>query len=94
MNRSPYIEESMVYGIDDDELEGTVVSVQVRPDYEAILARFGPEYDDDKIYALMKREIRSVNEGLPNYKRIHNVSVRREEFIKTTTKKIKRHKNI
>jgi len=94
VNRSPYIEESMVYGIDDDEEEGTVVGVQVRPAYEAIYEKFGSGYNDDQIYELMKKEIRDINGGLAVYKRIRKVSVRREEFVKTTTKKIKRHQNI
>ena len=94
INKSPYIEESMVYGIDDDAEEGTIVGVQIRPDYAVIYEKFGEGYSDDKIFALMQREIRDINGELAVYKRIRKISVRREEFVKTTTKKIKRHQNL
>lgn len=94
VNRSPYIEESMVYGIDEDLDEGTIVGVQIKPAYEAIYEKFGEDYNDDQIYQLLKEEIRDINTSLAVYKRIRNVSIRREDFIKTTTKKIKRHQNL
>ena len=35
--------------------------------------------------------VRRVNERLPGFKRIRDVSIRETEFIKTTTRKIKRY---
>jgi long-chain acyl-CoA synthetase len=89
-----YIEECMVYGIDGDGNDDTVVSVQVRPNYEEIYADHGQDFDDDQVYYLIKKSISEVNQEMPNYKRVRNVVIRKEEFVKTTTKKIKRQHNI
>jgi long-chain acyl-CoA synthetase len=93
VNRNKYVHESMVHGVDDDEDAGTIVGIQVHPAYDIIYEEFGAEYDDASIYKLIKGVIKDINEKLPVYKRIRNVSIRKDEFIKTTTKKIKRHKN-
>lgn len=93
VNRSKYIQESLVHGIEDDR-EETLVGVQVRPDYDVIYEEFGENVDDGQIQALIKKAIAEINERLPIYKRIRNISVRKDEFIKTTTKKIKRFQNI
>ncbi len=93
VNRSKYIQESLVHGIEDDN-EETLVGIQVRPDYDVIYEEFGENVDDGQIQALIKKAISEINERLPIYKRIRNISVRKDEFIKTTTKKIKRFQNI
>jgi len=92
INRNKYIQESLVHGILDDN-EDTLVSAQVRPDYDVIYEEFGENMDEGQIHALIKKVMGEINEKLPIYKRVRNFSVRREEFIKTTTKKIKRHQN-
>ena len=89
-----YVEECMVYGVDGDGNDDTVVSVQVRPNYEEIYADHGQDFDDDQVYYLIKKIISEVNQEMPNYKRVRNVIIRKEEFVKTTTKKIKRQQNI
>lgn len=93
VNRSKYIQESLVHGIEDDR-EETLVGVQVRPDYDVIYEEFGENVDEGQVQALIKKAIAEINERLPIYKRIRNISVRKDEFIKTTTKKIKRFQNI
>lgn len=89
-----YIEECMVYGVDGGGNDDTVVSVQIRPDYEEIYADHGQDFDDDQVYYLIKKSISEVNQEMPNYKRVKNVVIRKDEFVKTTTKKIKRQQNI
>lgn len=89
-----YIEECMVYGINGDNNDDTVVSVQVRPNYEKIYADHGNDFDDEQVYYLIKKSISELNQEMPNYKRVRNVIIRKEEFVKTTTKKIKRQHNI
>ncbi|WP_027399359.1 AMP-dependent synthetase/ligase [Anaerovorax odorimutans] len=93
VNKNKYVEECMIYGSLDDN-EDTLVSVQIIPNYEAIFEEFGKSFDDDEIYCLLKEEISEINQKFPIYKRIRNVIIRKDNFIKTTTKKIKRHKNI
>jgi len=87
--RSPYISESMVYGV-DNESGDTDIYAQVVPSYEDIEEEFG-KLSGDELQKLMEEEILKVNHKLQNFKRISKVLLRREEFAKNTTKKIKRH---
>ncbi len=94
VNRNKYIRESLVHGIEDGSEEGTIVGVQIIPDYDVIFEEFGPDFSEEKISALIRKAISEINDKLPIYKRIRKISIRKDEFIKTTTKKIQRHKNI
>lgn len=90
LNRLDYIEESMVYGYEADDEDETLVAVQVRPDYEQLYADFGENYGEDKIKSLIEAQIKNMNQTLPNYKWVRKIDIRGTEFVKTTTKKIKR----
>ncbi|WP_245157103.1 AMP-dependent synthetase/ligase [Anaerovorax sp. IOR16] len=92
INRNKYIQESLVHGVEREE--DTLVSAQIRPAYDVIYEEFGKDYKEDDIQSLIKKEIKKVNEGLPIYKRIRDFTIRTDEFVKTTTKKIKRYKNV
>lgn len=92
MNRSKYIQESLVHGVEKGD--DTIVSAQIIPAYEVIYETFGSEYSEQEIESLMKNVIEEINEKLPIYKRVRNFSIRANDFVRTTTHKIKRHKNI
>ncbi|MDD4565072.1 MAG: AMP-binding protein [Eubacteriales bacterium] len=94
INRNIYIQESLVHAAYYDDNNDTCVSAQVRPNYELIYEEFGESFGDEEIHSLIKRVISDINDKLPIYKRIRAIKVRRDEFIKTTTKKIQRHKNV
>jgi long-chain acyl-CoA synthetase len=94
INHSKYIQESLVHGMIDEESDDTQVSAQVRPDYDVIYEEFGESFGEEEVQSLIKRVISEINEKLPIYKRIRNIVVRKDDFIKTTTKKIQRHKNV
>ena len=92
INFSPYIEESMVFPYKHDGKE--VVGVQILPEMEYIRETLGHEPTDEELETLMKDVIKELNEGLSIYKRITKVFVRKEDFIRTTTRKIKRQENM
>lgn len=95
VNKLPFVTECMVYGLEGMETgDGTIVAVQARPDYEAIKESFSREMDKEDIYELIKKEIAELNQKIPNYKRIRHIVIRDEEFVKTTTHKIKRQANL
>lgn len=48
--------------------------------------------NDDEIYEMIKAAISEVNKKLPSYKQIHQIEIRKEEFERTTSKKIQRFK--
>lgn len=89
-----YISECMVYGTDSEDGNDTIVSVQVRINDEAVEEAIGKNYSDEEVYKLIRAEIADINMKLPNWNRIRHIVIRKTDFIKTTTKKIKRQDNI
>jgi len=91
INRNKYIEESLVMAVEDEDSEDTTVGAQIKPAYDVIYEEFGKDFDDDAVFSLIKKMIGEINEKLPIYKRIRSITVRKEDFEHTTTKKIKRN---
>lgn len=93
VNDNKYIEDSMIYGPKEEDGEEYYVAIQIKPDYEALKEDKGDLSDED-IYKIFKSWIDEINDKLAVYKRIKKVQIRKEDFIRTTTKKIKRNANI
>ncbi|MEG0431332.1 MAG: AMP-binding protein [Anaerovoracaceae bacterium] len=93
INALDFVEECMVYGLEEGN-DDLLVAVQIKPDYESIVERNGRELNDAEIYEFFKDEIYELNKKLPSYKRVKSITVRKEDFIRTTTKKIKRQENL
>ncbi len=89
LNKSEYIKESLVYGVDGDE-EDTIVCAKIVPNMEVIVEKYGQVPVPDELYKLIKQEVLKVNKKLSSYKKIKHFEIREGEFEKTTTKKIKR----
>lgn len=91
LSKSPYVAESMVWGADDEKGDITIVA-SIRPDEEEVAEAIGEEKakDDEAIKELLWKEVDRINAALPLFKKIKKISVRREEFEKNTSKKIKR----
>jgi len=45
----------------------------------------------EEVYKLIKAEIRAINKNMPVYKRVVDITIRENEFAKTSSKKIKRY---
>lgn len=96
LNASGFIAESLVYGMPVSEKDkGEKIYAIIVPDYEAIdlhSKTAGKDLDtEEQINSLIKHEIKKIDSALPVYKRISGFKIRQEEFIKTSTKKIKRY---
>lgn len=90
LNRSDYIAEIMVYGMEEKGSGETVVCAEIFPDYQAIEEGWG-KLPPEEIRKLLKRDIDKLNDLMPLYKRVKRFEVREIEFEKTTSKKIKRY---
>ena len=91
INKLDIVKDSMVFGLPkDDDL---LLSVKVQYDEEYVKANY-PDADEEKIEKIIWEEIKEINKTLPTYKYIKNLIVTKEEFIKTTTAKIKRHEEM
>lgn len=92
LNRETYVLESMVVGEYDPQDGETYLHAQIVPDYEAIKGELG-ETTKEQLQKLAQQAVENVNRQNPLYKYIRRCSVRETEFVKTTTKKIKRYMN-
>lgn len=90
LNKSDIIKESMVYQKDNKEKDDTIISAIIVPDYETIKEKFG-KLSDEELKEKLWQEVKAVNEQLVTYKHIKEITVREQEFEKTTTLKIKRY---
>ncbi len=89
LNKNDFILESMVYAHEDgDTFE---IRAQVYPNMPEIEQAFGTDLTDEKIQEIIQGVVDEVNKRNPTWKYIRKVIVRKEEFEKTTTKKIKRY---
>ncbi len=87
----PEIKECMVYGKEQEKSKELLISVKVIPDYEKIEELHGKDLSEEEIYNIIWEEIKKVNRKLTAYKAIKHLEIKKDEFIKTTTMKIKRY---
>ena len=92
LNQLPCVTEAMVYAGKRDGQE--IIACQVYPDYEFFRETMGSEMSQDEIQNYIRDAVKDVNEEMASYKRIKQITVRTEDFIRTTTKKIRRQDNI
>lgn len=85
---SPYIAECMVYQ------EDNMITAQIYPNYEILTEVLGEGYGSADAEKLISDEIKQINSANPPYKAVKKFIIRKEEFLKTTTKKIKRYANM
>ncbi len=88
---SRYIAECMVWAGDTDP--GTPwngISATIRPDEDAVRGKLGDAYSEEAEARLIEEEVDKFNANQPRFKNIVHVIVRKREFDKTTTKKIRR----
>ncbi|BDQ03367.1 AMP-binding protein [Ignavibacterium sp.] len=93
LNRSPFIQECMVYG-EKDEKHDEVIAAQIVTDAEAFIEyseKNNIQITPELVNNIISEEIKKVNKELANYKQIRRFYIRDTEFEKTTTQKIKRY---
>lgn len=89
--KSPYIKECIISGKDDPKDGDMVVFATIVPDYEVIEMEFALNpLTEEQIHDLVQKAVKEVNKRLVIYKHIRDFDIRKEEFEKTTTRKIKR----
>ena len=94
VNDLPEVTDSMVYGKEEAGGRDYIVAVQILPDMEYIKEVKGMELTEEELNEMFRDKIFEINKALPDYKRIRNITVRDEDFVRTTTKKIKRQANL
>ena len=93
----PEIKESMVYGKQDKEKKNDkelIITAKVIPNYDEIEKIHGKDLTDEQVYDIIWEKIKEVNRKLTSYKAIKKLEIKKDEFAKTTTMKIKRYVEI
>jgi long-chain acyl-CoA synthetase len=90
LGRSDALGEMMVWEADSEKGDDTVIVLTVKTDAEGVKATLGEAYTQEQVDALVHAEVDKVNAELPIFKRIRRIYLRDEDFIATTSKKIKR----
>ena len=87
----PTIEDCMVfpYKIQDEE----TVGIQILPSMENLTDQVGHELDEQGLIDYYTELVKEYNQKLSVFKRIRSTFVRKEDFVRTTTRKIKRQDN-
>ena len=72
-----------------------IITVKVIPNYDEIKAELNKtEVTDEEVYNIIWNKIKEVNHKLSSYKAIKKLEIKKDEFVKTTTMKIKRYVEI
>ena len=91
VNKLPLVKESMVFGMKkEDDL---ILSVKIQYDEEYVKENY-PNADKKSIDNILWDKIKEINKTMPTYKYIKNLITTKDEFIKTTTAKIKRYEEL
>lgn len=80
------ISECCVIGRKNENSDEIVLTAVVYPDF----TKFDKDVDEETIKDTIRKAINATNKKLPTYKQIKAVEIRKTEFEKTTTRKIKR----
>jgi long-chain acyl-CoA synthetase len=94
LNRSPFIQESLVYG-EEDAKEKEIIAAKIVVDGEAMIAyaeKKEVKITKEMMHTVIAKAVEETNKQLSSYKRIRKFYIQDKEFEKTTTQKIKRYK--
>ena len=90
----PEIKECMVYGKEIEGEKELIITAKVIPNLEEIQKEHKDELTDEQIHDIIWEKIKEVNHKLTSYKAIKKLEIKKDEFAKTTTMKIKRYVEI
>ena len=94
LNKIPGVLDSFVFGepIDGDWTD-LRIAVQIQYSKKDLTDLHG-ELSDDKIRDIIWEQIKEINQTIPHYKRVTDLYLTEEPFIKTTSLKIKRKEQL
>ena len=90
LGKIPEIKECMVYGKEEEKGKELIITARVIPNYDEIKEKHGKDLTDEQVHDIIWSEIKNVNRELTSYKAIKKLEIKKDEFEKTTTMKIKR----
>lgn len=94
LSKHPEIKECMVYGKEVEGEKELIITAKVIPNYEVIEEKYGKDLNDEEVYKIIWDKVKEVNKELTSYKAIKKLEIKHDDFVKTTTMKIKRFEEI
>ena len=88
------IKECMVYGKEVEGEKELIITAKVIPNYEVIEEKYGKDLSEEEVYKIIWDKVKEVNKELTSYKAIKKLEIKHDDFVKTTTMKIKRYEEI
>ena len=92
VNKLPYVKESMLFPRENNKKE-IALGIKIVYDEDEIKKVFEGK-DEKEYHDLVWQDIKEINQGLSQFKRIKELILTNEELEKTTTQKVKRFKEI
>lgn len=91
LSNVPLIGESMVFSDDTEKGVDALIVASIFPDWEEVEERLGKDVTDEELKNILWAEVDKINENQPFFKKIKKIIVRKEDFVKNTSKKIIRY---
>ncbi len=91
VNKLDLVSECMVFGLPKDD--DVSLSVKVKLDKEVIKEKYST-LNEEEIEKILWDKIKEINKKMPTYKYMKHLFIEEEDFIKTTTNKIKRNEEM
>ena len=92
ISKLDYVKESMVYGKDRKNAD-TLICAKIVYEPEKMQELF-PDKKEEKYPEIVWKDIKKINEELPIFKHIKDITLTTEPLIKTTTQKVKRYQEM
>lgn len=89
LNQDPFVAEAVVTGYPDKY--DTLVQANIFPNFEAIREKKNlADITDEEVVQALEESVKKINDILPGYKHIKKIKIKKCEFEKTSTAKIKK----
>ena len=91
LDRTPFVKESMVVGLEGGRKKGLDIVAVILPDLDRMREVFGDGFTADQLDLEMRRALSDANCAVPDYKRIKSYLLRDLPFPKNSSQKLLRH---
>ena len=94
LNDIPEIKESIVYGqkeSEDKRDKELIITAKIIPNYKKIEEIYGKNLSDEEVQKIIWNKVKETNKKLTSYKAVRKIEIKKDEFEKTSTMKIKRY---
>ncbi len=90
LNNVDLIEESVVFAKEGAMGDDDIIAAYIKVDEEYLAENFETPPTEEELMEMLWKEVDRINRENPPYKQIRTIKIRKEEFIKNSSKKIRR----